>query len=68
MKSIDLSYNFTNDETAKLVSNMIKDGMENINMFGCGLTKQGIATIAGKITKLKTPVNIFIFKRNDAHV
>ena len=51
------------DETAKLVSNIIKDGIEKIDLSFCRLTKQGITIIAEKITKSTNSVNIFIFYR-----
>ena len=56
--------NHIDDETAKVVSNIIKDGIEDINLLSCNSTKQAIATIAEKISKLINPVNIFIFLKS----
>ena len=48
------------DETAELVSNIIKDGIEEIKLFRCESTKRAITPIAEKITNFKNPVNISI--------
>ena len=61
IKSIDLSDNKIDDKTAELVSNIIKDGIEKINLRSCKLTNRGITPIAEKIVKFKNPVNIDIF-------
>ena len=58
---IDLSYNKIDNKTAELVSNIIKDGIEEIDLQGCELTNRGITPITEKIVKFKNPVNIFIF-------
>ena len=45
-----------NDETAEFLSNIIKDGIEVIQLLKCDLTNQAIATIMGKLKKLISPV------------
>ena len=39
---------------------IVKDGIENIDLFQGNLPKQGIATIAEKISHFTNPVNLFI--------
>ena len=57
---MDLSFNNIDDETAELVSSIIKDGIKVIQLDNCDLTKQGFTAIMGKLTKLINPVNVFI--------
>ena len=48
------------DEAAELVSNIIKDGIEEIKLSNCESTIRAITPIAEKIAKFKNPVNISI--------
>ena len=67
MRSKQIGWNFFSsklnpiiDETPELVSNIIKDGIETIQLFDCESTKRAITPIAEKIIKFKNPVNISI--------
>ena len=60
---MDFGWNIFDNGTAELVSNIINDGIEEINLNGFQFTNQGITTIA-KITKFTNPVNIFTFYKN----
>ena len=51
------------DETAELASNIIKDGIEEIDLNHFRYTNHAITTIA-KISKFTNPVNNFIFYKN----
>ena len=65
---MDFGWAFLDDETAELASNIIKDGIEEINLRCFWCTNHTITTIA-KISKFTNPVNNFIFYKNcDQHV
>ena len=56
---LNFSNNQIDDETAKLVSDLVKDGLERIELCNCDLTKQGITTITKKISNLTSNVSFF---------
>ena len=57
---INFSNNPIDDETAKLVANLVKDGLERIELYNCDLTKKGITAIAQKISNLTSNVSLFL--------
>ena len=68
---MNLGRNDFDDKTAELASNIIKDGIEEIDLNylrSLWFTNHAITTIA-KISKFTNPVNNFIFYKNcDQHV
>ena len=60
---INLQENSIDDETAVVLPNIITDAIEQINLNGCNVSKQGLIKIATKISELKNPVSIFASKK-----
>ena len=60
---MDLGWIILDDKIAELVSNIIKDGMEEIDLSCFRYTNHAITTIA-KISTFTNPVNNFIFYQN----
>ena len=57
---MDLSFNNIDFAILEHVSNIIKDGIEKINLCGCEFTNHEIISIAKKIEKFENPVNIYM--------